>query len=65
MGSGKSYTMVELARLISIYVAQRLGDKPEDHFTIEDHVGIMVMDEIADVYEHMDNHHHQIYIIDD
>src|SRR3990172_4683371 len=65
MGSGKSYTMVELARLISIYIAERLGDKPEDHFTIEDHVGIMVMDEIAAVYEHMDSHHHQIYIIDD
>lgn len=65
MGSGKSYTALELARLISIYIAERMKDKPEDHFTIEDHVGIMVMDEIAKVYEHMDSHHRNIYIIDD
>jgi len=65
MGSGKSYTALELARLISIYIAERLGDKPEDHFTIESHVGIMIMDEIALIYEHMDNHMRNIYIIDD
>ncbi len=65
MGSGKSYTALEIARLISIYVAERLGDKPEDHFTMENHVGIMVMDEIAKIYEHMDSHTRNIYIIDD
>lgn len=65
MGSGKSYTALELARLISIYIAKKLGTKPEDHFTIENHVGIMVMDEIAQVYEHMDSHTRNVYIVDD
>lgn len=65
MGSGKSYTALELARLISIYISQKLKTKPEDHFTIENHVGIMVMDEIAKVYEHMDSNYRNIYIIDD
>jgi hypothetical protein len=65
MGSGKSWTMLELARLISIYVAERLGGKPEQYFNIKDNLGIMTMDEIAAVYEHMDKNHHCIYIIDD
>jgi hypothetical protein len=65
MGTGKSYTALEIARLISIYIAERMGDKPEDHFTMENHVGIMVMDEIAKIYEHMDSHMRNIYIIDD
>ncbi len=66
MGSGKSWTMLELARLISIYIAEKLGKKPTDYFNMTtDHLGIMVMDEISQVYEHMDIHHHCIYIIDD
>ncbi len=65
MGTGKSWTMIELSRLISIYIAQRLGGKPTDYFNIDDNLGIMTMDEIAKVYEHMDTHHHCVYIIDD
>ena len=66
MGSGKSWTMIELARLISFYIAQKRGGKPTDYFNMStDHVGIMVMDEIAHVYEHMDAHDHCVYIIDD
>lgn len=64
MGTGKSYTALELARLISIYIAQKLGDKPEDHFSMAN-VGIMVMEEIAQIYEHMDTHNRNVYIIDD
>jgi hypothetical protein len=65
MGSGKSWTMIELSRLIAYYISQRLGGSPKEYFNIENHVGIMVMDEIAKVYEHMDTHHHCVYIIDD
>ena len=65
MGTGKSWTMLELARLISFYISQHLGGKPEDYFNMNDNLGIMVMDEIAKVYEHMDTHSHQVYIIDD
>lgn len=65
MGSGKSWTMLELSRLISMYIAQHIGGKPTDYFNIQEHVGIMVMDEISKVYEHMDSHHHCIYLIDD
>ncbi len=65
MGSGKSWTMLELARLISIYIAERLGGKPEQYFNITDNLGIMTMDEISAVYEHMDKNHHCVYIIDD
>jgi uridine kinase len=65
MGTGKSYTALELARLISIFISERLGNVPENYFNMEDNVGIMVMDEIAKVYEHMDTHHHCVYIIDD
>ncbi len=64
MGTGKSWTMIELARQISFYIAKKLGGKPEDYFNM-DHVGIMVMDEISKIYEHMDTHSHMVYIIDD
>lgn len=64
MGSGKSYTALELARLISIYIAQKLKTVPEDHFSMNN-IGIMVMDEIAQIYEHMDSHYRCVYIIDD
>lgn len=65
MGSGKSWTMLELARLISIYIAERLGGVPENYFNMKDNLGIMTMDEISAVYAHMDSHHHCVYIIDD
>jgi len=65
LGGGKSYLAMELARLTSIYVAQRLGDKPEDHFNLKENCGIMIMKDIEAVYEKMDRTNKQIFIIDD
>lgn len=65
MGSGKSWTMLELSRLISIYIAEKLGGSPLDYFDLKDHVGIMTMQEIEKIYEHMDTHKHHIYVVDD
>jgi uridine kinase len=65
VGAGKSYLAMELSRLISLYVSQRLGTKPEDHFNLKENCGIMLIEDIERVYEHMDTHSKNIYIIDD
>lgn len=65
MGSGKSWTMMQLAIQISKEIAKRLGGKPEDYFNLENHVGIMLWDNLQKMYEHMDLHHHCVYICDD
>lgn len=65
MGSGKSWSMLELAHLISIEIAKIKGDKPEDHFNFNENIGIMTMDEIEAVFEKMDKTMYSVFIIDD
>jgi len=61
-GMGKSNAALDVAYKTSVYMANKLGGKPEDYFTM-DNVAIISMDSIIGVMKNMK--YRNIYILDD
>lgn len=61
-GTGKSNASVDIAFKVSLEMAERLGGRPEDYFTI-DNIAILTGEEVIRVAK--DIKQHGIYILDD
>lgn len=64
-GSGKSWSMIQLARKIAYYISLKKGGNLDDYFKFEENVGIMNWENIEKVFEKMDAVDHQVFIADD
>lgn len=61
-GTGKSNAAIDLAFKVSLQMANRLGGKPEDYFTI-DNIAILTGEEVIRIAKNIKQH--GIYILDD
>lgn len=61
-GTGKSNASLDLAFNVSLFMADRLGGKPEDYFTTEN-IAILTGEEVIRIAESIKQH--GIYILDD
>lgn len=61
-GTGKSNAALDLAFNVSLFMADRLGGKPEDYFTTEN-IAILTGEEVIKIAKNIKQH--GIYILDD